>query len=192
MLANIFVVFYLYGRSDDNLPAQISLIYPEKIKLLPAKVACLKWENLIGPVVQHVRAEISKWGWEPDYITEISRGEVTIHWVHVPPLQNVRDVAKHIEQLNKSGIPYLHIQENTGSPWHNAISLAMLPDSSDAATLVEELKGRGVERVTDGEQILEQFEFQIRNPTEQITENIRQLMRQFPETKLEVTECSRL
>lgn len=44
----------------------------------------------------------------------------------------------------------------------------------------------------DSEQVLEQFEFDIRNPTEQITESVRQLAQQFPETKLEVTECSRL
>lgn len=192
LLANIFVVFYLHGRPDDNLPAQISLIHPEKIKLLPAKVACLKWEKLTGPVVQHVRAEISKWESGQDQITEISRGEVTVHWVHIPPLRNVREAAKQIEQLKKSGISYLHIQENADSPWHNAISLAILVDGSDAAALVEELKGKGVERITDSEQVLEQFEFEIRNPTEQITESIRQLAQQFPETKLEVTECSRL
>lgn len=192
LLANIFVVFYLHGRPDDNLPAQIALIHSEKIELLPAKVACLKWENLIGPVVQHVRVEISKWESGQDHITEISRGEVTVHWVHVPPLRNARETAKQIEQLKKSGISYLYIQENADSPWHNAISLAILPDDSDAAALVEELKGRGVERITDSEQVLEQFEFDIRNPTEQITESVRQLAQQFPETKLEATECSRL
>lgn len=192
LLANIFAAFYLYGRPDDNLPAPISLIYPEKIELLPAKVACLKWENLIEPVVQHVRAEISKWESGQDTITEISKGEVTVHWVHIPPLRNAREAAKQLEQLKKLGISSLHIQENADSPWHNAISLAILPDGSDAAAFVEELKDRGIERITDSEQVLEQFEFEIRNPTEQMTESIRQLAHQFPETKLEITECSRL
>lgn len=192
LLANIFVAFYLYGRSDDDLPVRISLIHPEKIELLPAKVACLKWENLIGPVLWHVRTEIAKWELGSDRITEISQGEVTVHWVHVPPLQNVRETAKQIEQLKRLGVSYLHIQENAGSPWHNAISLAILLDGSDVAGLVEELKGKGIERITESEQTLEQFGFEIRNPTEQITENIRQLAQQFPETELEVTECSRL
>ncbi len=191
LLTNIFAAFYLYGRPDDNLPAPISLIYPEKIELLSAKVACLQWGNFVEPVMRHVRAEISKLEAGQDTITEISKGEVTVYWVHIPPLRNVQETVKQLEQLKRLGIASLHIQENADSPWHNAISLAILPESSDAAALVEELKGRGLERITDSEQALEQFGFEIRNPTEQITESIRQLAQQFPETKLEITECSR-
>lgn len=191
LLANILAAFYLHSRPDDGLPAQIALIHPEKIELLPAKVACLKWKKLVGPIVQYVRAEISGWESGQNHVTEIPGDKMTVHWVHIPLLHNARATAKQIEQLEKSGVSYLYIQENANNPWHNAISLAILPENSDAAALVEELKGKGVERVTNSEQTWEQIEFEIRNPTERMTEAIQQLARRFPETKLEITECSR-
>jgi len=192
LLANILAALSLHSESDESRSAPISLIHPEKIELLPAKVACFKWEKLVGPVVQYARAEIPIRKSGQNHVTEIPGGEVTVHWVHIPPLRNARATAKQIEQLEKSGISYLHVQENTNDPWHNAISLAILLDASKATALIEELKGKGVERVINSEQTWEQFEFEIRSPTAQMTEAIQQLARRFSETKLEITECSRL
>lgn len=192
LLANILAALYLHSGPDEDRSAPISLIHPEKIELLPATVACFKWERLAGPVVQYARAEISGWKSGQNHVTEISRGEVTVHWVHIPSLRNARAAAKRIEQLEKSGVSYLHVQENANDPWHNAISLAILLDASEATALVEELKDKGVGQVINSEQTWEQFEFEIRNPTAQMTEAIQQLAHRFPETKLEITECSRL
>ncbi|ABI58590.1 hypothetical protein [Nitrosomonas eutropha] len=192
LLANIGAAFYFYSLPKNNFSVQKPLIHPEKIELLPTKVACLKWGSLPEPVARLARAEISKWETRKDLVTEISQGKITIHWMHIPPLQNARETAKQIEQLEKLEIPHLHIQENADNPWHNAISLAILMDNSDAVALTEDMKNKGVEHVLDSEQTLEQFEFVVRSPTKQITENIQQLIRQFPGTQLEVSECDRL
>lgn len=192
LLANILAAFYLHNGLDEDHSAQISLIHPEKIELLPAKVACLKWGELVDPVAQHVRAEISKWGSEQNRVVEISGGEVSVHWVHIPSLRDKRGMTRQIEQLDKLGIPHWHVQENTDHPWHNMISLAIFMSGADATMLVDKLKSKGLEQVTENEQIMERYEFEIRNPTDQITGSIQQLANQFPETKLEVTECDRL
>lgn len=192
LLANMGAAFYFYSEAENNLSAQVSLLHPEKIELLPARVACLEWQNLIEPIARLARVEISKWETGKNHVSEISRGKMTFYWVHIPPLRNARETAKQIEQLKKLEIPYLHIRESTDNPWHNAISLAVLANDSDAAALVEDLKSKGVERAQSDEQTLEQFEFVIRNPTEQITENIRQLAHQFPDTQLQASECNRL
>lgn len=192
LLVNMGAAFYFHSVPKNNFSVQKPLIYPEKIELLPTKVACLRWKNLIAPVARLARMEISGWKTGEEYITENIQGKITIHWVYIPPLRNARETAKQIEQLKKLEIPHQHIHENADNPWHNAISLAILPNNSDAVAWVEDLKTQGVERATHDEQTLEQFEFVIRNPTEQVTENIRQLAHQFPNTQLEVTECSRL
>ncbi|MCC6915976.1 hypothetical protein [Nitrosomonas sp.] len=194
LLANMFTAFYFYSRSDEGASAQILLIHPEKIKLLPARVACLKWGKLADLVAQYVQTEISKWESGQNRVTEIAGDEISMHWVHIPPLRNAREMTKQIEQLDKLGISYWYVQENVNHPWHNAISLAVLPGGADAAALIEELKNKGLERVTESERIMKQFEFEfeIRDPTDQITEHIRQLANRFPETKLEAAECDRL
>lgn len=192
LLANIFAAFYFNSRMDTGFSAPISLIHPEKIELLSAKVACLKWKNLAGPVVQHARMDISKWESGQSRVTEIPDGEISLYWVHIPPLRNKREMTKQIEQLDKLRISHWLVQENADHPWHNVISLAVFMSEADAIVLVEELKNKGLDRVTVSEQAMEQFEFEIRNPTDQMTEHIRQLANQFPETRLEVTKCSRL
>lgn len=192
LLANIGIAFYFHNRSENNFSARAPLIHPEKIELLPAKVACLEWKKLIGPIARLAREKIFKQETEKGRVTEISQGEAIFYWVHVPPLRNARETAKQLEQLKKLEIPYLHIRENTDNPWHNAISLAILTDASDATALVEELKNKGVERVKSDEQTLEQFEFVIRNPTGQMIEDIQQLARQFPGTQLDEGKCARL
>ncbi len=192
LLVNIIVAFYFHTDSDDKLLARAPLIHPEKIVLLPAKVACLKWDNLLGPAVQQARAEISQWKLGKSHFNEVSKGEIIVYWVHVPPFRTVRETTRQINELEKLGVPHMHIQENEGSPWHNVISLAILRDESEAMALVDGLKNRGVTRVTNSEQRLEQFEFVIRNPSAQMTEQIQQLVQQFPETRLDITECDRI
>jgi len=192
LLANIGAAFYFYSKAENDLSVQVSLLHPEKIELLPAEVACLEWKSLVEPVARLARVEISKWETGKNHVTEIFRGKMTFYWVHIPPLRNTRETTRQLEQLEKLEIPYLHIRENTDNPWHNAISLAVLANDSDAAALVEDLKSKGVERAQSDAQTLEQFEFVIRNPTEQITENVRQLARQFPDTQLEASKCNRL
>lgn len=192
LLVNIITAFYFHIIPDDESSAHISLIHPEKIMLLSARVTCLRWNDLIGPVAQYVRAEIAGWDSEQTHITEISGGEIPVRWVHIPSSGTEHEMAEQIEQLEKLGISYLHIRENGSSPWHNMISLAILPAESDVMALITSLKSRGVGRVTHSEQSLEQFEFVIRNPTEQLTEQIQQLAGQFPDTRLDITECDRL
>lgn len=192
LLANIGVAFYFNSRTEDHFSAPPSLIHPEKIVLLPTKVACLKWKKVVAPIARLARAEISKWETGKEHVTETSQGEVTFYWVHIPSLRNTRETTKQIEQLKKLEIPYWYIQENTDNPWHNVISLAILTNNSDATALVEVLKSKGVEHAKSDEQTLEQFEFVIHNPTQQISEDIQQLTNQFPSTQLEITECNRL
>ncbi|MXS86082.1 hypothetical protein ABO04_09265 [Nitrosomonas sp. HPC101] len=192
LLANMGAAFYFHSVPKNKSSVQKPLIHPEKIELLPAKVACLRWENLVVPVARLARMKISEWKTGKEHVTENTQGKITFNWVHIPPLQNAYETAKQIEQLKKLAIPHLHIHENADNPWHNAISLAILSNNSDAMAWVADLKSQGVEHATYDEQTLEQFEFVIRNPTEQITENIQQLAHQLPSTQLEVTECSRL
>jgi hypothetical protein len=193
LLINIGTAFYFHNSgTKNNITVQKSLLHPEKIVLLPPKTTCLKWHHLVEPVARLARVAISKWEEGKERVTEISQGEVTIYWVHIPPLSNAHETAQQIAQLENLEISYLYIQENKDHPWHNAISLAILTDSFEAAELAKYLKSKGIERVVNDKQTLAQFGFVIRHPTELMTHNIQQLAHQLSGTQLKTTECSRL
>lgn len=192
VLANIAVALYFHISSSDRLQTGITLFHPEKIVVLPAKAPCLKWGELLGPGLQQARSEISKLEIEHSHFIEIPKGEVIAYWVYIPSFKTDQETAKQIEALKKLEIPYLHIQENSGNPWHDTISLAMLHEKNEAINLVNELNSKGIDRVAISEQSLERFELIIRNPGKQIFAQLQERARHLPEAKLEVTECDRL
>jgi hypothetical protein len=192
LLANIALAFYFHMSPSDRLHADITLLHPEKIIVLPTKVPCLKWGRLLGPDLQQARAEISKIEFKQSHFIEVSKGEVVVHWVYVPPFSTAQETARQIDVLNELAVPYLHIQENRDNPWHDTISLAMMYEENAAISLVNDLKNKGVTRATNSEQRLEQFEFVVRDPSTQISKQLEELARQFPNAQLEITECDRL
>lgn len=193
LLVNIITAAsYFNAVPGSDLSVNVPLVHPEKIVLLSPRIPCLKWSNLVGPVAQQAKVEISGWDLEQSRVAGIPEGKVSVHWVHIPPLPTARRTTNQIEQLEKLGIPHWHTQEKASDPWHNAISLAVLSNGSDAMALVEDLKDKGVERAVDSEQTLEQFEFVIRDPTEQIIEKVRRLVRQLSGTQMKISECNRI
>ncbi|BBL34524.1 hypothetical protein Nstercoris_00762 [Nitrosomonas stercoris] len=192
LLINIGAIFYFYDKTENNITVPPSQFHPEEIVLLPIKITCLKWDKLVEPIARLARMEISQWGTEKNRITEIPQKKITIHWVHIPPIRSTYETARRMTQLENLDIIHQHIQENQDNPWHNAISLAILTEGTEAAALVEELTDKGIKHVVSSEQTLAQSSFIIRNPTEQMTKSIQQLAQQFPSTRLKTTECSRL
>lgn len=192
LLANIALAFYFNMSPSDRLHTDIALLHPERIIVLPTKVPCLKWGRLLGPDLQQARAEISKMEFKQSHFLEVSMGEVVVHWVYVPSFRTEQETARQIDVLKKLAVPYLHIQENRDSPWHDTISLAILHEKNDAISLVNDLKSKGVTQATNSEQRLEQFEFVVRDPSTQISKQLEELARKFPNAQLAITECDRI
>lgn len=192
LLANIALAFYFNMSPGDRLHKDIALLRPERIIVLPTKVPCIKWGRLLGPDLQQARAEISRMEFKQSHFIEVSKGEVVVHWVYVPSFSTEPETASQIDVLKKLAVPYLHIEENRDSPWHDTISLAMLYEKNDAISLVNDLKSKGVTRVTNSEQRLEQFEFMFRNPSTQMSKQLEELARKFPNAQLAITECDRI
>jgi len=192
LLANIALAFYFHMSPGDRLHADIALLHPERIIVLPTKVPCLKWGRLLGPDLQQARVEISKLEFKQSHFIEVSKGEVVVHWVYVPSFRTEQETARQIDALKKLAVPYSHIQENRDSPWHDTISLAMLYEKNDAISLVNDLKSKGVTRATNSEQRLEQFEFVVRDPSTQISNQLEELAKKFPNAQLAITECDRI
>lgn len=140
VLTNILFLI-IQSELNDTKKLSVAELYPEKIKLLPSQVTCLIWGDLFGVDLLNIRAELSQLGLAAD-IRELSAGEITVHWVSIPPLRSEREIERQINRLNNLNVPYLHVQDRLhgDSEWHNAISFGMFQEQLVAIELVEELK----------------------------------------------------
>ncbi|MFO7578606.1 MAG: hypothetical protein R6W74_00130 [Nitrosomonas halophila] len=192
LLANISAALYFNVGPGDKPTAQPSLLHPEKIVLLPDKVACLKWGKLLDPVLQPARTVIAELPFGQSHLTEVPEGKVAVYWVHIPALKTPQEIARQIDVLKKLKVPHLLIQENGEGPWHNTIALAILRDKPAADALVKQLRDQGLAHVKHSAHIFQQFVFVIREPSAQLARQLQSIVQRFPGTGLEMTECDRI
>lgn len=192
LLANISAALYLYVSPGDKAAVQPPLLHPEKIILLPDKVACLKWGQLFEPVLQSARTAIAGLQFGQSHLTEVPEGKAAVYWVHIPALKTAQEIAQQIDALKKLRVPHLLIQENGEGPWHNTIALATLRDSSAADALVDQLQDQGLVHVKQSAHMFQQFVFVIREPSAQLARQLQPIVQRFPDTGLEITECDRI
>jgi hypothetical protein len=190
LLVNIVFLMIIQLESNQTNKVHITQSYLEEIRLLPSRVACLKWGNLFGIDLQRIKNNISELELD-SYLSELPAGEIIVYWVYIPSSKTEREIKRQINKLQKLNIPYQYIQNNEHSPWHNAISFGMLRERSLATQLIEELKSKGILNVNMRRLSLEQVKFVIREPTKEVKEKIFMLAQQFPDSKLEITECER-
>ncbi|HRQ05586.1 MAG TPA: hypothetical protein PK580_06435 [Nitrosomonas halophila] len=192
LLANISAALYLYVSPGDKTVAQPPLLHPEKIVLLPDKVACLKWDKLFEPVLQPARTAIAELQFGQSHLTEVPEGKAAVYWVHIPALKTAQEIVQQIDVLKKLKVPHLLIQKNGEGPWHNTIALAILHDKPAADALVKQLRDQGLVHVKHSAHIFQQFVFVIREPSAQFARQLQPIVRRFPGTGLEMTECDRI
>jgi hypothetical protein len=190
LLVNIVFLMIIQLESNQTNKVHITQSYLEEIRLLPSRVACLKWGNLFGIDLQRIKNNISELELD-SYLSELPAGEIIVYWVYIPSSKTEREIKRQINKLQKLNIPYQYIQNNEHSQWHNAISFGMLRERSLATQLIEELKSKGILNVNMRRLSLEQVKFVIREPTKEVKEKIFMLAQQFPDSKLEITECER-
>jgi hypothetical protein len=190
LLVNIVFLMIIQLESNQTNKVHITQSYLEEIRLLPSRVACLKWGNLFGIDLQRIKNNISELELD-SYLSELPAGEIIVYWVYIPSSKTEREIKRQINKLQKFNIPYQYIQNNEHSQWHNAISFGMLRERSLATQLIEELKSMGILNVNMRRLSLEQVKFVIREPTKEVKEKIFMLAQQFPDSKLEITECER-
>ncbi|SDY78700.1 SPOR domain-containing protein [Nitrosomonas sp. Nm58] len=190
LLVNIVFLMIIQLESNRTNKVHITQSYLEEIRLLPSRVACLKWGNLFGIDLQRIKNNISELELD-SYLSELPAGEIIVHWVYILSPKTEREIKRQINKLQKLNMPYQYIQNNEYSQWHNAISFGMLRERSLATQLIEELKSKGILNVNMRRLSLEQVKFVIREPTKEVKEKIFMLAQQFPDSKLEITECER-
>ncbi|MDH5552666.1 MAG: hypothetical protein OEX82_04975 [Nitrosomonas sp.] len=190
LIVNLVLLVVIHSASDENASvAPVSLLNPEKIKLLPSHVPCIEWGGFVGTDLLQAESAMAELELG-DQLSQVELDDVVIHWVYIPPFKTLLDAQTKINQLKILGVESFLVQKD--SQWLNAISIAVLSDLNAAQKLLLELKDKGLSSVTIDERNLKQVKFVIREPETHIKEKMKLLSQQFSNHELKVTECERL
>ena len=190
LIDNMVFFAVIQSVSDDGANiAPVSLLNPEKIKLLPFHVPCIEWGGFVGTDLLQAESAMAELELG-DQLSQVELDDVVIHWVYIPPFKTMLDAQKKIDQLKILGVESFLVQKD--SQWLNAISIAVLRDLSAAQKLLLDLNDKGLSSVTIGERNLKQVKFVIREPATHIQEKLKSLSHQFINSELKLTKCKRV
>ena len=192
LLLFINVVFAFYIQSPRPLSGggvpPLPELQPEKTKPLAASASCLEWGSFFEPDLQQVEAAIAK----QDLGDKMSRqpaGKTPAYWIHIPPLRSKYQATKKMGELGRLKLTHFyHVQED--SKWNNAISMGFFHNIDEAQNTMASLRSKGVRSAVIGARNVEQIKFVVQAPSDDITERMKELEREFPGSELTTIECN--
>lgn len=186
-IAMLAIITIVELNSNNN---KVMALHPERIKVLPAHIACLEWQNLYGTAHQHAKTELAKLNLDHSVI-KAPMGEITAYIVHIPVLKSKREMDRQVAQLQKLNITFQQIQENLSYLQKDSIVLGIYKEQPAALRKLEELTSQKVNNAIISERDLEQVKYIFLEPTEDVKTYLQQLVGEFPDTNLKLTQCDR-
>ena len=186
----ITLVIIAIVELNSNKNNRVMEFHAEKIRILPAQVACLEWLNLYGVALQQARTELPKLNLD-HFVIESPMDEITVYIIHIAALKTKREMDRQLAQLQKLNIAYQIIQENVGYLQKDSIMLGMYQERSAAMRKLEELSSMNVNNAIISERDIEQVKYIFLEPTEDVRIYLQQLVEKFPDSYLKLTQCDR-
>jgi hypothetical protein len=187
-------------KQPEISPEKISILTPEQVNALPKKAveplapppplptACYEWGVFSGNGIANAQTAVSNLALQAT-LKEQSSQEAKRFWVYTPPLKSADEAQAKAEEIMALGVDELFVVQE--AKWKNAISFGVFEDEKLAANLLKELKAKGVKNVVKAlrNQSKSNASLLFDHLTDAQVASLEQLKPDFPQAKLEKTNC---
>ncbi|SFW27720.1 hypothetical protein [Nitrosovibrio sp. Nv17] len=179
LFSNLALAFYI--RSSASTPAAVESGEP------PVRPVCLEWGVFIEPDLGPVRAAISQQSLREAIVAK-TVDEITVHWIHIPPLGSRARAKKKMGELDRLGVTgYTHIDDE--SIWTHAISMGYFHTAEEAQDAMAAYRQRGVRSAIIATRSIARTAFVAQAASEETIRRLTRLEQEFPDSKLQRIAC---
>ncbi|HLP81696.1 MAG TPA: SPOR domain-containing protein [Nitrosomonas sp.] len=179
-----------YSGKENPSTSSLSQINSQKIVLIPSEENCLAWGNFDEEQLHEAEISISEIVPDQSYNLE-EAGHMLKYWLYIPAFRNKDMANRMINKLRNLGIVSFRIKDEN-SPRKNAVSLGMFADKADAETHLNDIEKKGIPNGTIEERTVAVQKIVIHGATEEIKQQLQEVMAQFEGTRLVQIKCERL